>query len=593
MNDFNTLEKFVDHKTSEPFIRHVRFPRFKNLAAGTEIKFQYPITALIGANGTNKSSILRALQGCPNQYNIGDYWFDTPLDSIVDGETQSDRGPHRYIHGYLTPSGYLAEVIKTRVGKASRGADYFETSAPRLRDGMDNMPSTPSSLDAEFHNKTRWKPIEKNVVYLDFRQELPAYDILYHFNWRRKPNTIDWKKSQIRRGGPHIRNALRRKDSTYVLYKANRILEPAEQLTAAELKDVSRILQREYSSIGLVKHDFFGVEGYTATLKTDERSYSEAYAGSGEFAAIMLVRAITRADEASLIILDEPETSLHPGAQRGLMQFIARMCVTRHHQVVFATHSPAMVEELPDHARKLLDIDPTSGRVRLVAQGASVGEAFTRLGAKFSPRTILVEDELAREFVLRAARVRGKDFLSSIEVVCIPGGAQNLARRIIPVQAQVGATCALLLDGDQRPADSLAFADDVADSHLQAELDKIQIKESHLLRDGGSGDRPAQLTAARRKTLNWANKHVDYLPGVVSPDQLLLMMTQKVDFDDTIDAKKVWAAKTAEELKLLENEGPKASEILSSQRRALAEASDSDPRLIEILETLDRLLDQN
>src|SRR5271166_2242326 len=45
----------------EPYIRYIRFPRFRNLRDGTRIDFGYPVTALVGPNGTNKTAILRAV----------------------------------------------------------------------------------------------------------------------------------------------------------------------------------------------------------------------------------------------------------------------------------------------------------------------------------------------------------------------------------------------------------------------------------------------------------------------------------------------------------------------------------------------------
>lgn len=56
VGDFSTLEQFVEQDLIEPFIRQIRFPRLKNLVDGTELVFDYPITALIGPNGTNKRS---------------------------------------------------------------------------------------------------------------------------------------------------------------------------------------------------------------------------------------------------------------------------------------------------------------------------------------------------------------------------------------------------------------------------------------------------------------------------------------------------------------------------------------------------------
>ncbi|MBO3752791.1 AAA family ATPase [Streptosporangiaceae bacterium NEAU-GS5] len=91
----------------EPYIPYIRFPHFRNLVDHTEIEFTYPVTALVGPNGTNKTAILRAIQGCPGSKNMGKYWFSTSLDPIG----PNDR--HRCIHGYCAPSaGTVVEVVK-------------------------------------------------------------------------------------------------------------------------------------------------------------------------------------------------------------------------------------------------------------------------------------------------------------------------------------------------------------------------------------------------------------------------------------------------------------------------------------------------
>ncbi|WPR64384.1 AAA family ATPase [Glutamicibacter protophormiae] len=591
MTIFDSLSNIVNSNMIEPYLRYIRFPRFKNLSDGLRINFDYPITALLGPNGTNKSSILRAIEACPSNKDIGDHWFDTALDRIsgLDG----DKNPDRYIHGYKTPSGHMAEVVKTRVWKKSRGADYFETRAPLKRDGMQDMPFPPVTLDENLRNKTRWRPINKDVVYLDFRQELPAYDILMSFNWRDRDNSTDWKKRRIRAGGPHIRNAFKSPNATHVWHGKNRILEPAIDLTAQELEDIGKILQREYSRIQLVKHEYFGVRGYTASLTTPHRGYSEAYAGSGEFAAIMLVKAISRAGTGSLILLDEPETSLHPGAQRELMRYIARQCVSKKLQVIVATHAPSIVEELPNAARKLLDIQPVTGRVELISQSASLDESFSRVGALYTSRTIIVEDELAKEFILRAARVRGKDFMNSINVVAVPGGAQTLAGRVVPVEAQLGSSCSLMLDGDQRPESPRVGPKppgEVGDGALGPELLHFKITDKNLLRNGGNDNGQILKIEAQRKTYEWAYNHVGYLPSFMDPDSLLWSIS-KFPSGLVNSGKDHWREKTIKELGKLSSELVTSVEILNFQKTSLASLDDDHPVLLSILDELDRLLD--
>ncbi|EOJ2774000.1 hypothetical protein ACM2MW_005453 [Klebsiella pneumoniae] len=55
MEYIQRLRNVMKSADIEPFIRHIRFPFFKNLAEGCKVDFNYPITAFVGQNGTNKT----------------------------------------------------------------------------------------------------------------------------------------------------------------------------------------------------------------------------------------------------------------------------------------------------------------------------------------------------------------------------------------------------------------------------------------------------------------------------------------------------------------------------------------------------------
>lgn len=607
MDQLATLNEWAEHEMtggrsptnqrSFPFIHEISFPHFKNLAANSNINFAHAITALVGPNGTNKSSILRALQACPEDHNIGDYWFDTPLDSIS-MSARRRKNPQRYIHRYRLDKETVAEVIKTRVMNESRGPDYFETSAPRVRDGMAKMPSLETCdhgcavgtkeecpgktpCHASRRSKTRWNPIRKSVLYLDFRQELPAYDILMSFNWRHLPKTNAAKKKRVRKGSKHVKSALDNLLSEQHFYGKQRILEGGEELSTSELQAVSKILGKEYKRIRLVKHDYFEAEGYTATLETNHQMYSEAFAGSGEFAVIMLVRGISRAPLASLILLDEPETSLHPGAQRELMRFIAHHCVTRQHQVVLATHSPTMVEDLPDCSRKLLNIRQADGRIEVASQTATIAQAFSRLGGTFSKNSIIVEDELARESVLASARSLGQDFLETLDVKFIPGGAQSIIANQVLSSALINSQCTFLFDGDQRPAEPISPPDLLNDKEVEEELKNLGIKKKNFPHNSGPQSNTYQANA--RIVLEWICKNVEFMPGDGNPEQRLLMLEGNNECGPK-EAKNEWVTRAREHYGQLPAESPTAADILSVQRAALAEHQ--DPELRALIQTI-------
>lgn len=313
----DTLAQMWNARKFEPQIHHIRFPRFRNLEDGLVIEFGHPITAIVGANGTNKSSILRALQGCPDYENIGKYWFGTALDVIKPNER------HRFIHGRWSPSAVeIVEVLKTRIQRKAgdtQDPDYFEPSRPIVGDGMATMPPLGKKAPAPDRTLTRWKAIDKEVVYVDFRAEISAFDKYFHhhdYKARRadpqRREALASRKSLIRERSVRVRRLFDRKTPSYKPGGKEWVVEPARKLRTAEVKAVGSILGREYKSIEVLAHRGFDVIGTTARLTTSDFAYSEAWAGSGEFAAIQVVTAVMNANAKSLILLDEPEVRSTP-----------------------------------------------------------------------------------------------------------------------------------------------------------------------------------------------------------------------------------------------------------------------------------------
>ena len=62
------------------------------------------------------------------------------------------------------------------------------------------------------------------------------------------------------------------------------------------------------------------------------------------------------------ILLDEPEVSLHPGAQERLVEFLFEQIKKHKHQVVVSTHSPSIIRHLPPEAIKVMMVDNKTGK---------------------------------------------------------------------------------------------------------------------------------------------------------------------------------------------------------------------------------------
>jgi len=352
----------------------------------------------------------------------------------------------------------------------------------------------------------------------------------------------------------------------------------------AALAAVSTILGREYDSVTVMRHRYFDKsDGWTAVMRSGALDYSEAFAGNGEFAAIMLVDSILRAPKCSLILLDEPEVSLHPAAQTRLMDFIAEQAKLRLHQVVLATHSPDIVRQLPPGAIKVLTVG-LRGQVDLPAQASPAILAFEAVGAQFDRPTVAVEDELARAVVEHA--IRDEPYATTVDVVVLPGGAPAYWTRRLPTWAAEERTdVLLLLDGDQR-CDAPLPSDEIPDRRLESSVKAaLHGNNPQLLLNGGDRDvQAADRHAALRRVVDFRRQHVDFLPF---DDPETYLWPHRVGADDEPvgnKVKKQWLAHARQTLG--GRSDPPSPQILALQRQALATVGDTDASLAAIRRTI-------
>ncbi len=584
-----TLRRLLDGRQLEPFIGHIRFPYFKNLEPDSRVEFTYPITVLVGENGTNKSSVLRALYGAPGHNNLGNYWFSTSVDPIK--ETGDER--NCFIYGYRHPhEGKIVEVLKTRIYK-EYDPDYWEPSRRLKKYKMEKMPALVDGTALTGRHWTRWYPIKKNVVYLDFRADLSAFDkVFYHGELRNKKSSQKSKKDFIRARSHHLKSAIENKGASYEFYGKERIIGKENRLLTKELHEISTIVGRKYSEISLIRHTFFNCDAYTSIMKVAGLHYSEAFAGSGEFAVVRLVVGVMAAPDHSLILLDEPEVSLHPGAQDRLMEFLARQVTLKKHQIIISTHSPAIIRRLPPDAIKVF-VMGQSGKVIIPNQRALPEEAFFYLGEPIANKTtIVVEDVLAQEIVLRALRLAGKAVSNLFDIRYFPGGSQTLWGHYIPVfSAENRTNILILLDGDKRTSKRFPDSKTIAASDENTIENTIQeitgVKVSFKIDGGDGGTNTLQLNQSRRKYLDWARKYTDYLPGDDIPESFIWENMEKCTHSHNVereydDAKQRFAMLTRKELGLAEHEQVSSTDILSTQRRKLATIPDDNPDLIKL-----------
>lgn len=584
-----TLRQLVNKNQLEPYIRHIRFPRYKNIVPFTKIDFTFPITALVGANGTNKSSLLRALYGAPGNNNLGNYWFSTDIDQITKKEEQF---PHCFVYGYLnTYTTEVVEVLKTRVQR-KEDPDYWEPSRPILRYKMKAMPA--EDPKDTFRSKTRWNAITKTVELIDFRHALSAFDRYFYYGDFSREETFSDKKTRIRARAPHLKNAIENSLNSYLYYGVERIIQSQNTpLSHDEIEAVQRILGRNYKDIQLIGHKFYNNDGFTAHIVNKDFQYTEAFAGSGEFAVIMLVTHIMRAEPRSLILLDEPEVSLHPGAQEQLLDFLSDQVIKHKHQIIFTTHSPTLIRRLPPDAIKVLTLQGDS-QVALESQTAMPEEAFIKIGEPIAGcKTIIAEDRLAIEIAKRAIRIHHPQFLELIKFSYYPGGASVLFNSYVPpytVENRCDVLC--LLDGDQAPCTTWPNDEELRVKH-DDELDDLIFnltgnRIKFPINSGNHAEKSEQTATAQRQFLKWCFINVRYLPSKQNPESFVLSKTGQVV--DT-DAKEKFVQLTRQSLGLTDDEDdPDSTAIFLEQCRYVAKIPEEDEDMAELAKTIKSFL---
>lgn len=569
MKIINVLEQLLEKNTLEPYIRYIRFPFYKNLEANLRVDFDFPVTVLVGQNGTNKSSILKAIYGCPDAYNVGNFWFSTELDPII--ETSGNRP--RFIYGYLNKDyGKNVEVIKTRINKKTN-PDYWEPSRPILQDGMEKMPDDEG---IKGRTKTRWSPIKKSVIYIDFRSEISAFDKYFYHGDLKQTLRINTKQDFIRSKSKKLNLAIEKNLKSLKLYiNEDEHIFFNEDLSISQVEKISLILGRTYSKIRLIKHKFFRNIGYTAIMHSENLKYSEAFAGSGEFAVVQLVNKIMTAPERSLIILDEPEVSLHPGAQERLVKFIFESIKIHKHQFVMGTHSPSIIKNLPPKAVKILFHEKPSGKISVSSCNAT-DEAFFYLEHKVDRRNLIyVEDKLAERLVHRALINISQAANDLFEIKHYPGGASSLVTRFLVHHAiSNDDNVYFFLDGDQN-----------RQIRIDSKLKNLNLSELKTLSknffniditvpcDGNSnGGNIEQQEEGLRKVLEFSSRNIFFLPNS-TPEKFIIDSLGDTEFSEDelleIDPKSCFEKYAKRLFSKHSYESVSADEIFAAQKIAL------------------------
>lgn len=217
------------------------------------------------------------------------------------------------------------------------------------------------------------------------------------------------------------------------------------------LESVSRILDCPYASL----------ESHTVTvpnadwsdkipeLRRGAHRYTEGHMGAGEQKIVRLIAALEVLPSKSLVLLEEPELTLHPDAQYGLAWYMMALSKRKGHQIIIATHSPHIFEALPKEGRVVLSRDNAGIAVLHGVTHLKAARELSR-SVRTNHDLVLVEDIVAGRLLTEIFRRFSGAMLANATIVEV-GSAHDVARMVARLRGQ-GVRAVGVRDPDQGAA---------------------------------------------------------------------------------------------------------------------------------------------
>lgn len=394
------LEK-VKKQNFKTYLSSIRLERIR-LFTGSQINFEFPVTALIGPNGSGKSTILNsamcAYSNEPSKFFQKTQIADDSMDNwqiefeIIDKQ-KNQKGTNRSILS-----------LKNDIWKLSENF-YRPIKLFGLNRTVPPAENNLFALKKRIRSKSNQKLITKKLDIID----------------------------SIKRETEKI---LGKQMDNFELYEVSHVKKYI--VNKRKKKEVPPITK----TLTVKQLVFVGGQGNV--------KYSEFSFGAGESSIIRIVSEIETLPEQSLVLIEEIENGLHPLA---LMRLIDYLIVTAHKkgiQVIFTTHSDYATLNLPSEAVWAC-ID---GRVE---QGKLSVEVLRAVSGRIDKKlAIFVEDEFSKVWLEAIVREKLLSNFPEIGIYDMQGDGlaikTHLSHKINP---SISSSSICYLDGDSAYSEDL------------------------------------------------------------------------------------------------------------------------------------------
>ena len=313
---------------------------------GQSVHFRFPIAAVVGENGTGKSTVLK-----------------------------------------VAASAYIPKK-----GKGYYPSEFFQSTH------WDNIQGVSLSYRIKNGNETEIFTVKKPTKRWSFPEKRFSRDVFWFDISRTLP--LDATAGYAR-----------------VAKLASE--EISSEFIQDDFKDkLSYILGREYRSARFAAPDI-NEQRIVGLLGRDYGEISQFHQGAGEDTTLDLIRSLQTVPSNALVLIDEIEASLHPKAQRRLMECLVELCRHKRIQIIVTTHSPFVLEELPPEARIMLI--PTSEGPNVIYR-ISPEFSLSKLDDVIHPELYAYVEDRVAEIWLReiiAQDPEGADLLQRIKITSV------------------------------------------------------------------------------------------------------------------------------------------------------------------------------
>ena len=189
---------------------------------------------------------------------------------------------------------------------------------------------------------------------------------------------------------------------------------------------------------------------YYSILRDNGRYIREDYLSSGEYFLIDLYRMLT--GSARLIVVDEIDISLDAAAQVQLLKKLREFCTKYSCNVLFTTHSLAMMRTLEDHELFHMEQCGVETTVKPVSYSFLKSLLF---GFSGWDRYILTEDRVLKDFLDTFIQLFCREVFFQFKIIYIGGAAQVvdlLGRNRTDKFFESSSNVIAILDGDRKQA---------------------------------------------------------------------------------------------------------------------------------------------